>query len=115
MSASPTPTPPQRQQQIDFRKPNTVDWSRFACSQYITKGNDLCNSDFELLHRLGSRADCVMYPSHMFNPDEAEIGTSQSAEAQLLIKVRNEYETHRSARRSAEPSRQRVCSVLFLR
>ena len=79
MSASPTPATPQRQQQIDFRKPNTVDWSRFACSQYITKGNYLCNSVFELLHRLGNRADrVIMYPSHMFNPDEAQIGKSQA-------------------------------------
>ncbi|THZ34429.1 hypothetical protein D6C88_10490, partial [Aureobasidium pullulans] len=37
----------------------TVDWSRFAYSQYVTEKNYLCNSlmIFETLHRLGSKAE----------------------------------------------------------
>ncbi|KFY34305.1 hypothetical protein V494_06877 [Pseudogymnoascus sp. VKM F-4513 (FW-928)] len=43
-----------------------VDWSRFAYVQYVTDSAYLCNSVmlFEILHRLGSKADrLLMYPS----------------------------------------------------
>ncbi|KAJ5051618.1 uncharacterized protein L3040_001393 [Drepanopeziza brunnea f. sp. 'multigermtubi'] len=66
-----------------------VDWSRFAYTQYVTNREYLCNSVmlFEILHRLGSRADrLIMYPDWM-SPDPA----SSSVESQLLLKAQKEY------------------------
>jgi hypothetical protein len=73
--------------------PGGVDWSRFAYNQYVTNSIYLCNSVmlFERLHHLGSRADRVMmYPSSMLDL-AAPSGTSQSNDARLLLKARDEY------------------------
>jgi hypothetical protein len=69
----------------------TVDWSRFAYTQYVTNTEYLCNSVmlFETLHRLGSKADrLMMYPSRM-HPDPDP--TSSSPESRLLLKAQNDY------------------------
>jgi len=66
-----------------------IDWSRYAYTQYVTNTAYLCNSVmlFEILHRLGSKADRVMmYPSSM-HPDP----TSTSVESKLLLKAQKEY------------------------
>jgi len=48
---------------------------------------------FEILHRLGSKADrLMMYPSH-FNPEEKP----DSTEGRLLLKARDEYGVKLSA------------------
>lgn len=76
--------------------PGTVDWSRFAYNQYVTNSDYLCNSVmlFERLHNLGSRADRIMmYPSSMLDP-EVPSETSQSNDARLLLKARDEYNVH---------------------
>ncbi len=68
---------------------NNVDWSRFAYTQYVTDVEYLCNSVmlFEILHRLGSKADrLMMYPANM-SPDPA----SGRIESRLLLKAQNEY------------------------
>jgi hypothetical protein len=72
-----------------------VDWSRFAYTQYVTNTDYLCNSVmlFEILHRLGSKADrLMMYPLH-FNPEEKP----DSTEGRLLLKARDEYGVKLSA------------------
>jgi hypothetical protein len=64
-----------------------VDWSRFAYVQYVTNSAYLCNSVmlFEILHRLGAKADkLMMYPSWI-DVD----GTS--ADSTLVRKVRDNY------------------------
>lgn len=69
----------------------SVDWSRFAYTQYVTNIAYLCNSVmiFETLHRLGSRADRVMmYPEDMMDPAETK---PESEEAKLLVKSRDQY------------------------
>ena len=66
-----------------------IDWSRFAYTQYVTNTEYLCNSVmlFEILHRLGSRADrLMMYPAHM-EPDP----TSNKIESKLLLKAQKDY------------------------
>lgn len=69
----------------------SVDWSRFAYTQYVTNQAYLCNSVmiFETLHRLQSKADRVMmYPEDMMDPAETN---PQSEEAKLLVKSRDHY------------------------
>ncbi|RCI09326.1 hypothetical protein L249_1413 [Ophiocordyceps polyrhachis-furcata BCC 54312] len=66
---------------------NDVDWSRFAYTQYVTNSEYLCNSVmlFDILHRLGSKADrVIMYPSEMVSPSATDDG-------RLLIKARDDY------------------------
>ncbi|KAH8820626.1 glucose N-acetyltransferase [Xylogone sp. PMI_703] len=68
---------------------DSINWSRFAYTQYVTNTEYLCNSVmlFEILHRLGSKADrLMMYPSSM-HPDPA----SPNQESQLLLKAQNDY------------------------
>ncbi|KAG4434671.1 hypothetical protein IFR05_009846 [Cadophora sp. M221] len=68
---------------------SSVDWSRFAYTQYVTNTEYLCNSVmlFEILHRLESKADrLMMYPASM-HPDS----TSPSKESQLLLKAKKEF------------------------
>lgn len=65
----------------------TVDWSRFAYSQYVTEKNYLCNSlmIFETLHRLGSKAErLMMYP-------EQWSLESDTPETKLLQQARDDY------------------------
>ncbi|KAK0732930.1 glucose N-acetyltransferase [Lasiosphaeria miniovina] len=76
---------------------DNVDWSRFAYTQYVTNSDYLCNSImlFELLHKLGSRADrVIMYPSQMFDPAAPDDGSGRGNDARLLIKARDEYKVH---------------------
>ncbi|KAF2968563.1 hypothetical protein GQX73_g4943 [Xylaria multiplex] len=69
----------------------SVDWSRYAYTQYATNKEYLCNSVmiFETLHRLQAKAERVMmYPEKMMNPTETN---PESYEAKLLVKARDHY------------------------
>ncbi|KAJ8120592.1 hypothetical protein ONZ43_g2736 [Nemania bipapillata] len=69
----------------------SIDWSRFAYTQYVTNKEYLCNSVmiFETLHRLKAKADRVMmYPDNMMDPTET---SPTSNEAKLLVKARDQY------------------------
>ncbi|KAI1302271.1 glucose N-acetyltransferase [Xylaria venustula] len=69
----------------------SVDWSRYAYTQYVTNKEYLCNSVmiFETLHRLKAKADRVMmYPNSMMEPTETNPKTN---EAKLLVKARDQY------------------------
>ncbi|KAL2197353.1 glycosyltransferase family 8 protein [Corynascus similis CBS 632.67] len=73
----------------------SVDWSRFAYTQYVTDSHYLCNSVmlFERLQHVGSRADRVlMYPRHMFDPNASE--GDLGADGFLVKKARDEYGAH---------------------
>lgn len=66
-----------------------IDWTQFAYTQYVTNTAYLCNSVmlFEILHRLGTRADrLMMYPAYFLASENSE-----SREAKLLRKARDEY------------------------
>ncbi|OAA44963.1 glycosyltransferase family 8 protein [Metarhizium rileyi] len=69
----------------------TVDWSRFAYVQYVTDSQYLCNSVmlFEILNRLGSKADRLM----MFPASMAANGLSDgdSEDVRLLNMARERY------------------------
>ncbi|GME47616.1 putative ascus development protein [Neofusicoccum parvum] len=65
-----------------------VDWSRFAYSQYATNGAYLCNSVmlFDQLHRLGSRADRVLfYPMEW----DTTVESTTDRDSQLLVLARD--------------------------
>jgi hypothetical protein len=82
-AAAPASCPPQTPAN------SNVDWSRYAYVQYVTNTAYLCNSVmlFEILHRLGTKADkLMMYPASM-HPD----ASSDSVESKLLLKAQNEY------------------------
>ncbi|KAI1130501.1 glucose N-acetyltransferase [Nemania abortiva] len=69
----------------------SVDWSKYAYTQYVTNKDYLCNSVmiFETLHRLKAKADRVMmYPENMMSPTETD---PSSNEAKLLVKARDQY------------------------
>lgn len=69
----------------------SVDWSKFAYTQYVTNKEYLCNSVmiFETLYRLKAKADLVMmYPDNMMTPTETN---PTSNEARLLVKARDQY------------------------
>ncbi|KAI0536501.1 glucose N-acetyltransferase [Xylaria digitata] len=69
----------------------SVDWSRYAYTQYATNKEYLCNSVmiFETLHRLQAKAERVMmYPEKMMDPTETN---PDSYEAKLLVKARDQY------------------------
>ncbi|TRX98106.1 hypothetical protein FHL15_000751 [Xylaria flabelliformis] len=69
----------------------SVDWSRYAYTQYVTNKEYLCNSVmiFETLYRLKAKAERVMmYPDNMMSPTETN---PQSNEAKLLVKARDQY------------------------
>lgn len=69
----------------------SVDWSKFAYTQYVTNKEYLCNSVmiFETLYRLKAKADLVMmYPDSMMTPTETN---PTSNEARLLVKARDQY------------------------
>ncbi|MCJ1265656.1 N-acetylglucosaminyltransferase [Lobaria immixta] len=68
-----------------------VDWSRFAYVQYATDDAYLCNSVmvFEILHRLGSKADrLLMYPSDFQIEEDPN---TESFNGRLLKKARDKY------------------------
>lgn len=67
-----------------------VDWSRYAYFQYATSGVYLCNAVmiFEALHRLGSRAERVLfYPEQMDTSVESE----SDRDSQLLLLAKEKY------------------------
>lgn len=67
-----------------------VNWSRYAYTQYATSEAYLCNSVmvFETLHRLGSRADRVLfYPEEWDLIMEGEYARS----GQLLVLAKEKY------------------------
>ncbi|KAI1259764.1 glucose N-acetyltransferase [Xylariaceae sp. FL1019] len=69
----------------------SINWSRYAYTQYVTNAAYLCNSVmiFETLYRLGAKADRVMmYPDSMMDPAETD---PSSSEAKLLVKARDQY------------------------
>lgn len=69
----------------------SIDWSRYAYTQYVTNKEYLCNSVmiFETLYRLKAKAERVMmYPDSMMSPTETN---PQSSEAKLLVKARDQY------------------------
>lgn len=79
--------PPQHAPSLRFK---SVDWSRFAYSQYATDSHYLCNSVmvFEALERLGSKADRIlMYPEDW----DTEIAHSKDRDSQLLVMARDKY------------------------
>lgn len=67
-----------------------VDWSRFAYSQYVTTSAYLCNAVmvFEALHRLGSRAERIL-----FYPEDWDtwIENGNDRDSQLLVLARDQY------------------------
>lgn len=75
--------------EVECVKPDTTDWSKFAYTQYVTNTAYLCNSVmlFEILHRLGSKADRLMMYPESFAADE----NSDTVESRLLLKAKNEY------------------------
>lgn len=69
---------------------DSVDWSRYAYSQYATTSAHLCNSVmlFEALHRFGSKpARILFYPSTW----DTEIASSKDRDSQLLVMARDKY------------------------
>lgn len=73
-----------------FYRYEAVDWSRYAYVQYATSSAYLCNSIliFEALHRLGSRAERVL-----FYPEEWDtlIESATDRNSQLLVLARDQY------------------------
>ena len=68
----------------------SIDWSRYAYSQYATTGAHLCNSVmlFEALSRLESKASRILfYPSAW----DTEISSPTDRDSQLLVKARDWY------------------------
>ncbi|RFU30235.1 hypothetical protein B7463_g6073, partial [Scytalidium lignicola] len=82
------PSQPSQPSQPQYAEQH-IDWSRFAYTQYVTNTEYLCNSVmlFEILHRLGSKADrLMMYPVTMSVDPK-----SDSPETRLLLKAQKEY------------------------
>lgn len=69
---------------------DVVDWSRYAYTQYATSETYLCNCVmvFEALHRLGSRADRLL-----FYPKEWDLVVDSDSDriSQLLVLAKDEY------------------------
>lgn len=67
-----------------------VDWSRYAYTQYATSSPYLCNSImiFESLHRLGSRAERVLFYPYEW---DLEVDDSSDRDSQLLVMARDKY------------------------
>ena len=68
----------------------SVDWSRYAYSQYATSSAYLCNSVmvFEALSRLGSKADRILFYPETWDTD---IANTRDRDSQLLVKARDWY------------------------
>lgn len=73
-----------------FLRYDSIDWSRYAYSQYATSSAYLCNAVmvFEALHRLGSRAERIL-----FYPEEWDtvVESSTDRNSQLLVMARDRY------------------------
>ena len=77
---------------FESKSSDTVDWTRFAYTQYATNQPYLCNFVmlFEILHRLDNKADKLfMYPSD-YEVDDGEVET-ESLGSRLLRKARDAY------------------------
>ena len=77
---------------FQFLKPNPVCkdktvWSQYAYIQYVTNSDYLCNSVmlFEMLHRLGSKADRLMLVPAQFAAQEGWI-------LDLMLMARDKYD-----------------------
>lgn len=87
------PTHPSQQHsslQLPSLRYKSIDWTRYAYSQFATSSAYLCNSVmvFESLSRLGSKADRILlYPEEW----DTEIANSTDRDSQLLVKARDEY------------------------
>lgn len=69
---------------------DAIDWSRYAYTQYVTSDEYLCNSVmvFEALHRLGSRADRILfYPQDW----DTFVAGPRDRTSQLLLLARDKY------------------------
>ena len=78
---------PQHAPSLRFK---SVDWSRYAYSQYATNRAYLCNSVmvFEALERLGSKADRIL----LYNQEwDLDIANKSDRDSQLLVKASNWY------------------------
>ena len=67
--------------------PPNVDWSQYACSQYVTQPEHICQAVmiYDALERVGSKAARVMmYPNTWTINDSNESG-------RLILKARDEY------------------------
>lgn len=66
-----------------------VNWSDYAYVQYATDHDYLCVStmSFEVLHRLGAKADLVM----LYNEDWDYVNNPEPFESRMLIKARDDY------------------------
>ncbi|KAI9667256.1 MAG: N-acetylglucosaminyltransferase [Bathelium mastoideum] len=70
--------------------PGTIDWSKFAYSQYATDSATLCNAImvFEALERLGSKADRVLlFPEQW----DLTVEGPKDRDSQLLNLARDQY------------------------
>ncbi|MCJ1423697.1 N-acetylglucosaminyltransferase [Sticta canariensis] len=68
----------------------SINWSRYAYSQYATTSAHLCNSImlFETLSRLGSKPDRLLfYPSTW----DTDITSSRDRDSQLLVMARDKF------------------------
>lgn len=82
--------PKQNFSQDLFLHSKSIDWSRYAYSQYATTSAHLCNSVmlFEALDRFGSKpARILFYPSTW----DTEIASSKDRDSQLLVMARDKY------------------------
>lgn len=77
---------------------DSIDWSQYAYVQYATNLAYLCNSImlFEILHRLGTKADLLlMYPSNFHLEENTDHGdgekSEESVQSRLLRKAADEY------------------------
>ncbi|EAW13584.1 glycosyltransferase family 8 protein [Aspergillus clavatus NRRL 1] len=81
------PAPPPPVSHLDY---DTVDWSRYAYSQYATSSAYLCNAVmvFEALDRLGSRAERVLfYPEGW----DLYVSDNRDRDSQLLQLAKEKY------------------------
>ncbi|KJX93986.1 hypothetical protein TI39_contig4229g00006 [Zymoseptoria brevis] len=71
-------------------RPKKVDWSNFAYVQYVTDNHNLCNAFmvFESLHRLGSKADRVLFYPQEWDLEDESPGDRVS---QLLLRAQHNY------------------------
>ena len=68
----------------------SIDWSRYAYSQYATNSAYLCNAAmvFDSLSRLGSKADRILFYPETWDLDIAD---PTDRDSQLLVKARDAY------------------------
>lgn len=81
---------PQSQPGSGLIQYDSINWSRFAYSQYATSSAYLCSAvmAFETLHRLGSRADRILF---YLDDWDTEVDSSTDRDSQLLVLARDEY------------------------